>query len=160
MEKQETIFRQKSIDRVSSPEQLDSYLKVTSPSVWLVLIGIIFILVGAIVWGTFGKINTYANVGCVVDSNVAYCYIKETEAENVKTGMDVIIPSENTKFQIMQFEKTGMTISDEYDYLQHLVGVNSNDYVFGISGVCNIKNGYYQAKVVTESISPLKFIFN
>ena len=27
MEKQETIFRQKSVDRVSSPEQLDNYLK-------------------------------------------------------------------------------------------------------------------------------------
>ena len=32
-----TLFRKKSLDRITSPEQLDEYLHVTSPSVWILL---------------------------------------------------------------------------------------------------------------------------
>ena len=41
-----SLFRQKSIDRVSSPEQLNDYIRVTTPSVWLALIAIILLLTG------------------------------------------------------------------------------------------------------------------
>ena len=40
------IFREKSIERVSSPEQLDDYIKVTTPSVWLILSATIALLAG------------------------------------------------------------------------------------------------------------------
>lgn len=51
-----SIFRQKSIDKVSSPEKLDDYIRVTTPSVWIVLIAIVILLVGGIVWGVFGEV--------------------------------------------------------------------------------------------------------
>lgn len=160
MEKQETIFRQKSIDRVSSPEQLDSYLKVTSPSVWLVLVGIIVILIGAIVWGAFGKLKTYAKAGCVVESGVAYCYVKEDEGTKVEIGMDIEIPAQEKEIEILNMESAGMNIPDTYDYLQHLVGVTSTDYVFTVSGITDLPNGYYVGRIMTEAISPLEFILN
>lgn len=160
MEKQETIFRQKSVERVSSPEQLDGYLKVTSPSVWLILIGIIIVLVGAIAWGTFGRINTYSNVGCVVEQGIGYCYIREDLGSRIEVGMKVEIPKEETTFEIISMETQGINIPDSYNYLQHLVGVTSEDYVFRMSGPCNLKEGYYAGKVSTESVSPLTFILN
>ena len=52
----ESIFRQKSIDRISSPEQLHDYIKVSSPGAWLVLVAIIIFLVGALIWGVKGSI--------------------------------------------------------------------------------------------------------
>lgn len=160
MEKQETIFRQKSIDKVSSPEQLDNYLKVTSPSVWLVLIGIIIILVGAIVWGALGKLKTYTIAGCVVENNTAYCYVKEEENSKIDIGMTVEIPDEEVEFEIISKDNKGLNIPDDYDYLQHLIGVSSSDYVFGVTGLVNLANGYYPARIVTESITPLEFILN
>ena len=160
MKKQETIFRQKSIDKVSSPEQLDGYLKVTTPSVWLILIGIILILVGCIAWATFGEIKSYTNVGCVVTSGDATCFVKEEESTKIEVGMTIEIPSENNEFNIISKENSGLNIPDQYDYLQHLIGISSTDYVFALSGKSNIKDGYYAGRVVTEKISPLKFIFN
>lgn len=160
MEKQETIFRQKSVDRVNSPEQLDSYLKVTSPSVWLVLIGIIIILFGAIVWSYFGKLNTYSSVGCTIEEGQAWCYINEENGSNINAGMIVEIPSEEKSFEITSVDKKGIQIPDAYDYLQHLIGVTSKDYVFSIMGLCDLPNGYYAARVATESVSPLEFILN
>ena len=52
-----TIFRQKSIDRISSPEQLHDYIKVSSPSSWIVLTAIVFLLIGVLIWGMFGTIT-------------------------------------------------------------------------------------------------------
>ena len=58
-----SIFRQKSIDRVSSPEQLNDYIRVTTPSVWLVLIAIILLLVGMLAWSVFGTVEATAADG-------------------------------------------------------------------------------------------------
>ena len=45
-----SIFRQKSIDRVSSPEQLNDYIRVTTPTVWLVLLALVILLLGMLAW--------------------------------------------------------------------------------------------------------------
>ena len=35
---EQSLFRKKAMDRISSPEDLTSYLKVTNPGVWSVLL--------------------------------------------------------------------------------------------------------------------------
>ncbi len=52
-----SIFRKKSMDRVSSPEQLNDYIRVTNPTVWLVLLAIILLLVGMLAWSIFGTVE-------------------------------------------------------------------------------------------------------
>lgn len=53
----ESIFRQKSIERISSPEKIDEYMKITSISMWLILGCILLLLAAAIVWGFTGQIE-------------------------------------------------------------------------------------------------------
>ena len=50
------IFRKKSMDRVSSPEQLNDYIKVSNPTVWMILIAIIMFMLGVCAWGYFGRL--------------------------------------------------------------------------------------------------------
>ncbi len=57
------IFRQKSIDKVSSPEKLDDYIRVTTPGVWITITAIVILLVGTIVWGTFGELTIHNSDG-------------------------------------------------------------------------------------------------
>lgn len=52
------IFREASLERLSSPEQLDQLIKVTSPRAWLALIAIGLILSSIVVWGFYGSIPT------------------------------------------------------------------------------------------------------
>ena len=52
-----SIFREKSIKKVTSPEELNDYIHVTSPSVWIVLAAIVLLLAGMIVWSIFGKVK-------------------------------------------------------------------------------------------------------
>ena len=49
----DNIFRKSSIDRVNSPEQLDQYIRVASPGIWLVLTGIVLNVVVACSNGNF-----------------------------------------------------------------------------------------------------------
>ncbi len=56
-ESKNSIFRDKSMDRISSPESLNDYIRVTSPSVWIVLLAILVLLAGILAWGIFGKVT-------------------------------------------------------------------------------------------------------
>lgn len=51
------IFRKKSLERVSSPEELNDYIRVTTPSVWVVLIALALLLAGMLVWSIFGTVK-------------------------------------------------------------------------------------------------------
>ena len=57
------IFREKSLSRVSSPEALNDYIRVTTPSVWIVLIALTLLLVGMLAWSILGKVKVHAEDG-------------------------------------------------------------------------------------------------
>lgn len=69
-----TIFRKSSLDRISSPEQLNDYIKVTRPSLWMVLGAVTALLVGVVIWGVFGFISTTGKAIAVVQDGKAVCY--------------------------------------------------------------------------------------
>jgi HlyD family secretion protein len=54
------IFRKVALERLSSPEQLDQLMEVTSPGSWLALAGLGALLAAALTWGVFGTIPTEA----------------------------------------------------------------------------------------------------
>lgn len=53
---QNEVFRKSNLERISSPERLNDYIKVISPSVVLLMSAMALLLVGALVWGFFGNI--------------------------------------------------------------------------------------------------------
>ena len=55
--KENGIFREKNIEKVSSPESLNDYIRVTNPSVWIVLIALVVLLAGMLTWSIFGKVR-------------------------------------------------------------------------------------------------------
>ena len=52
------IFRQVSLDRLSSPEQLDQFLRITSMRSWIILCALLAVLTGCVIWGFEGHIET------------------------------------------------------------------------------------------------------
>ena len=51
------LFREKTMERISSPEQLTDYLRVTNPGMWAVLIAVILLLGGIIAWAAVGVLE-------------------------------------------------------------------------------------------------------
>ncbi len=52
------VFRKAALDRMSSPEQLDRLLRVTTPKAWLALLVTVGLLGAAAAWGFFGELTT------------------------------------------------------------------------------------------------------
>ena len=62
-DKENKLFREKSIERISSPEALNSYIRVTSPSVWVVLLALVILLSGMLAWSIFGRVEVHHEDG-------------------------------------------------------------------------------------------------
>ena len=161
MEDKQSIFRQKSIERVNSPEQLGSYLKVTSPSVWLSLIAIIVLLVGVVVWGFMGRLETTINTGAYVQNGNIYCYVLEKDCEKVKPGHIIRLENENKEYIVESVDFAGQINNSSDKYTVHLIEAEINDFVYAASSKCtDLKEGSYKAVLVLDSVSPLSFVFN
>jgi hypothetical protein len=52
------MFRQKALDRLSSPEELDQLMHITSARLWLALLGVAAVLVAGALWTAFTTIPT------------------------------------------------------------------------------------------------------
>ena len=85
-------FRQKSVDRVSSPEQLNDYLHVTTPAVWVVLAAVCLLLLGLLIWGNATAINSYAaGTAEVRDGILTITFDDAEKAKYVEAGMNVTV---------------------------------------------------------------------
>lgn len=66
MPQKSEVFRKAALDRLSSPEELDQLMQVTTPKGWLALAAVGSLLVMAIIWSVFGSIPTKVAGQCVV----------------------------------------------------------------------------------------------
>ncbi|KUO78393.1 MAG: hypothetical protein APF81_01205 [Desulfosporosinus sp. BRH_c37] len=63
------LFRKVSLERLSSPEELDQQLTVTTSVGWLALCAAAFLLAAALVWGVYGSIaDKTAGEGIIISS--------------------------------------------------------------------------------------------
>lgn len=158
---EKSIFREKSVERVSSPEQLDSYLKVASPKVWVILCAIIVLLIGMLCWAFIGKIETSETASCYIEDGVIYCYTTEEVVE--KLGIDSVIKlnGSDINYEIAEIQFFGK-ITEEDVEIARMIGVNVGDRVYQLVAYCDLPNmlNIQMGKIVLETVSPMTFIFN
>jgi HlyD family secretion protein len=67
------LFREKAIERLSTPERLDTLMQVTTPRAWLALAATGMILLAAVFWGFFGRVSdTVQGTGIVLHEGGIY----------------------------------------------------------------------------------------
>lgn len=64
------LFRKSSVERLSSPEQLDKSIVVTSPMSWTILIGIALIIVCFMTWAICGTMPTTLEAKGIVSNGI------------------------------------------------------------------------------------------
>jgi len=88
------IFRKSALDRISSPEQLNEYMKVAGPGVWCIMAGLAVTFAAFIVWGLLGSIPETVDISgttLVRDSGqmVVYSFLPIDETRALSEGMSV-----------------------------------------------------------------------
>ena len=119
------LYRKSSLERISSPDQLDTMLKISSPMSWLALAGVTMIVVITIIWAFIGRIPmTVTTTGIVtgpdgtnaVYSNTAGTVTKVFVARGDKIyEKDVLMEVETDRKETVQI------LSDQVGFVGEIV---------------------------------------
>lgn len=126
--------------RITSPELLDDYLKVTNPRVWLLLAAVILLFVGLLLWSGFTTIESYATGSArAVGGELTVTFDDPQKASRVQPGMDMEVGDVQTEV---------LTVGQTAD----------GDII--ASAQANIPDGSYAVRVGYNSTQVLSMLFN
>ena len=137
-EQKNKIFNQQALDRINSPEQLHDYMKVTNPGIWIILAAVILLLGGMFAWASVGKLETTANAMAVIENGTATVMLTEAATSQITSEMSVRIESQDFRISTVKYDEYGRAVA---------------------YAPAALADGNYDAKIVIETISPLKFLF-
>ena len=153
------LFRKKSVDRVSSPEQLNEYIRVSNPGVWMVLAAIVILLVGVCVWGVLGHLDTTLPTVAIAESGEMTVYVKEADIASVEKGMTVLIG--DTECKITEISAQPVAVDGTFtDYALHVGGLQVGEWVYVVTVSGEFADGVHSAEIVIESVAPMSFVLN
>ena len=131
----QSLFRKETMDRISSPEVLTDYLKVTNPGIWVVLVAVIVLLGGIFAWACVGTLETTSNAAVVVNGHKALVVLRDHG--NIAEGMQLRVSDENVPIAKIQYDEYGRAV--------------------GQTDV-SLPDGTYEGVVVTEQMHPIEFL--
>lgn len=149
------LFRKKSMERISSPEELHDYMRVTSPRLWMILAAIVALLAGFIVYASTATLeNTmplkvevatfdWEEDGQLQKRTFVDSTLPISELEVVQPGMVVRVAGKEGKVNSLYTsgEELGVLIEMEDQYL-------------------GLPDGSYDGELVLESTTPISFLWN
>lgn len=154
------IFREKSLKKIASPEQMNDYIRVSSPSVWMVLAAVIVLLAGVCVWGMFGHLDTAVQTGGVCTNGRLTVLVGEEDHD--KIGENAVISVDGVEYAVAEITNVPIRVDDQIDpYVVHLAGFTEGDWAYRLyADVPGLADGVYAASVITERVRPLDFVLN
>ena len=145
---------------MASPEELDDYIKVTNPGVWLLLSVVIIFLLGVIIWGIFGKLETDVDVFGKMEEGRLVVYTTGADMLKLQPGMKVVA----NQMEGSVTDITGYTVISEEvfpttDKAEEYKIVEGTP-LYPIITDLTLPDGNYDARVVLQEIKPMELIFN
>ena len=159
------LFTEKAANKLRSPDDLDEYVRVTNPSVWVVLAACACLMIGLFAWGIFGTAETnVSTVGTCVKGEVV-CFLPAEKASKVHVG-----DSANVGGKLMKVESVGsvpLSRAEVHeivggDYLASTLVESDWTYPVHFDGgdVASFQEGVpLSATITVENISPISLIF-
>jgi len=158
-----SIFNKKATEKLRNPDDLNKYVQVTNPGIWVVLIACIALLLGFLAWGMFGSVTTsVSGTGVCVDGR-AMCFLQAEDAAKVHAG-DIA----NVGGQRMEVDEVAAVpfSRDEVDrvllsdYLVSTLVKGDWGYQVTFKGdTSNLTSGVpLPVSITTEYIAPMKLI--
>lgn len=159
-----TLFRKTSLEHVSSPEQLNDYIRVTNPGVWLVLGAVTVLLVAVLVWGFLGALPTTLSAqGLSVNGEVAV-FLSQEDAADLKPG---------AKATIDGAQASVYAIADVPLSREEVIALSQSDYIaYKLNpGEWNVRvtlradapisdEALHEVSIVASSVRPIDFLLN
>ena len=155
----QSLFRKKSLERISSPEQLDAYIRVSTPSVWVLLCAIVILLAGVCVWGVFGHMDTVLTSVAVSENNTVTVYVREDDINGVRA--DAAVSVNGTTAKVLTIADQPVQVNETFsEYARHVGNLREGEWVYAVQLDAACPDGVYAAQIVIDSVSPMSFVLN
>ncbi len=155
----ENIFRKESLEKIESPDELDKYVKVTNPKIWILLLAIIVLLVGGCIWGFFGRLNTVVKGACISIDGKQECVVNESDAGKIQIGNTVKIANAfGVITNIDMLPAQYFDVAKKHNYT--VMPGQQNGEVREFEAKTDVPDGTYFMEVIVESKAPFAFVFN
>lgn len=156
---QDTIFRKASLDRISSPEQLNDYIKVSNPSVWIILAAMLALLLGLFAWGVWGSLPTTVTVTGAAKNGEIVCYLSGEDAAKVAPGMPVSVGEATgavTEVAPMPLSYAEAAAQYDDDYTIHALSLS--DWNTRVVIRAAVPDGLQRLTIVSDEVAPISFL--
>ncbi len=137
---QSTLYRKESMERIQSPEQLNDYMRVTNPTVWVVLAAVILLLAGMLVWGATANIDSYV-----------------AGTAQVRDGVMMMVPEDQNLAVNIEPDMT-VTVGETSSVILSTGTTDSGDF-FALANT-SLTDGIYAARVTYRQTQVLRLLFN
>ena len=98
--------------RMTSPEQLNDYLKVTNPKIWALLVAVLLILGGFLLWSGSTTIESYATgTAQAVGGELTVMFDDADQAARVQPGMEMEVGDMRTEVLVVGVDDEGNTVA-------------------------------------------------
>ena len=98
--------------RMTSPEQLNDYLKVNSPKIWLLLVAVVLLIVGFLLWSGFTTIESYATgTARAVGGELTVTFDDAGKANKVQAGMEMEVGDMKTEVLTIGTDANGEIVA-------------------------------------------------
>ncbi len=156
---EKSIFRKSSLDRISSPEKLNDYIRVSSPGVWIILAAMLILVATLFVWAIWGNIPiTYTLMGEARDGKVV-CYFSPEDAAMVKPGMEARIG--NTSGRVQSVSSVPLSYYEaanlyESEYTVHRLGIS--EWNVDVTIDAQVADGLHMVTIIADTQRPISFL--
>lgn len=159
-----SIFTQKATDKLRSPDDLDEYVRVTNPSVWIVMAACAALVIGLLAWGFLGTVETNVSTMGTFTKGEVVCFLSADEVRNIHEGDDANVGGELMKVVSVGAVPISRAEADkivEGDYLKNALITSDWTYVVRIDGdEADFDEGIpLPVAITTERIPPISLIF-
>lgn len=154
------LFRQKSLDALNAPgESLNSYLRVTTPGMWIILSSVVLLLVGACIWGTLAHIHTEVPVSIQAGASGTVCYVPESAYKAVLANH--VVNLDGSELLVTEQAGDPLVIKSSEENLTYGAGnLELGQVVVPFTVNADLKPGNYQGSIVTEDLTPISLLFD
>lgn len=98
--------------RISTPEQLNDYLHVTNPHIWMLLVAVIVLVLGLLLWSGFATVESYASgTARVSNGGIVATFDDPEKAINVQAGMEMEIGGETCEVLAVGVDENGKIVA-------------------------------------------------
>lgn len=160
------IFTKKAKERLQNPDDLDRYVQVARPSVWVLFAACALLVGGLLAWGFFGTVNVNVNAtGVSLDSEV-FSLLSEDDASHIAVGNPANV--EDTQLSVASIADVPLSRDEAKELLQsdYLLDslVGDEEWVYMVTfegdGASDLDQGVpLSVSITADEVSPIEMAF-